>query len=226
VNHLARFVTFLVFSASAALGTSVGDTYEQVVAARGNPASQIVAGSIRVLTYPDAVIRLKDNLVVSVRPVSAEPGKGPGPAQAPTPPLSPAAQIASLRRQLDDAVKRVQAIVNQEVPPLPRDPGMRLWEYYFHDGATRPDFNTVDVRATQETHYDEHDYITWKGHPDLMWPGRELEFNSMTKYFYADRTVPKKKLTEGEMLEINRLYRIIGQCEQRLGRLGYAGPVP
>ena len=31
--------------------------------------------------------------------------------------------------------------------------------------------------------------------------------------------VPKKKLTEVEMLEINRLYRIIGHDEEELGRL-------
>ena len=41
----------------------------------------------------------------------------------------------------------------------------------------------------------------------------------MTKYFYTDRSVPKKKLTETEMLEINRLYRIIGRCEQQLVQL-------
>ncbi len=43
-----------------------------------------------------------------------------------------------------------------------------------------------------------------------------MEFNSQTKYFYADYTLPKKKLTEAEMVEINRLYRIIGQCEKKL----------
>ena len=40
----------------------------------------------------------------------------------------------------------------------------------------------------------------------------------MTKYFYTDRSVPKKKLTEEEMLEINRLYRIIGQDQDRLAK--------
>jgi hypothetical protein len=40
----------------------------------------------------------------------------------------------------------------------------------------------------------------------------------MTKYFYTDRSVPKKRLTEAEMLEINRLYRIIGHDEEQLAR--------
>ena len=38
----------------------------------------------------------------------------------------------------------------------------------------------------------------------------------MTKYFYEDRSLPKKRLTEVEMLEINLLYRIIGKCEEQL----------
>jgi hypothetical protein len=46
-----------------------------------------------------------------------------------------------------------------------------------------------------------------------------LEFNAMTKYFYTDRSLPKKKLTEAEMVEINRLYEIIGRCEQQLDEL-------
>ena len=41
----------------------------------------------------------------------------------------------------------------------------------------------------------------------------------MTKYFYTDRTLPKKKLSETELLEINRLYRIIGRCERELAKL-------
>ena len=49
--------------------------------------------------------------------------------------------------------------------------------------------------------------------------GHDLEFNPMTKYFYTDRSLPKKKLTEAEMLEINRLYRIIGRDEQHLAKV-------
>jgi hypothetical protein len=123
------------------------------------------------------------------------------------------------------AVKRVQEIVNQEVPSVPVDPKRSYGEFFFHDGATLPDFNTVDVRTTRETPYDAYEYIRWRGRPDVMWPGKELEFNSMTKYFYLDRTQPKKKLTEEEMLEINKLYRLIGQDVASLGMLGYTGTV-
>lgn len=44
-----------------------------------------------------------------------------------------------------------------------------------------------------------------------MFIGSELEFNKMTKYFYVDRTLPKKRLSDAEMVEINSLYRVIGR---------------
>jgi hypothetical protein len=90
---------------------------------------------------------------------------------------------------------------------------------WFHEGATKPDFNTVDVRATQQLDYADKQYVSSDLNPGVVFLGSELEFNPMTKYFYTDRTVPKKKLTEAEMLEINRLYRSIGHYEQQLDEL-------
>ena len=77
----------------------------------------------------------------------------------------------------------------------------------------------MDVRKTQELNYAGNQYVTSDLNPGVVFLGRELEFNSMTKYFITDRSVPKKKLTEAEMLEINRLYRIIGHCERQLDEL-------
>ncbi len=99
---------------------------------------------------------------------------------------------------------------------------MQVSEYspgWFHEGAAKPDFNTIDVRATQETPYDTKEYVTSDLNPNIVFIGRQLEFNSMTKYFYTNRSLPKKKLTQAEMEEINRLYRIIGRCEQQLVQL-------
>ena len=88
---------------------------------------------------------------------------------------------------------------------------------WFHAGATKPDFNTVDVRTTRETAaYDKYEYATSDLNTGIVWPAKQLEFNSMTKYFYTNRTFPKKRLAEAEMVEINRLYKIIGHCEQQL----------
>ena len=124
---------------------------------------------------------------------------------------------------MDEANQRVKDIVNQPVTQLPRKSYMRVAEFgpggWFHPGAEKPDFNRVDVRTTQQFPYAKFDYVTSDLNPNVVYLGRELEFNSMTKYFYTDRTVPKKKLTETEMLEINGLYRIIGRYEQLMADL-------
>lgn len=131
-------------------------------------------------------------------------------------------RVAALTAEMEQAMQKVRAIVNQPVKRYLRQPGMPVGKFspgWFHEGAMVPDFSTVDVRATQEFPYDRYPYVTSDLNPGIVFIGRELEFNSMTKYFYTDRTVPKKRLTEAEMLEINHLYRIIGRCKDELRRL-------
>jgi hypothetical protein len=41
----------------------------------------------------------------------------------------------------------------------------------------------------------------------------------MLKLFYLDRSLPKKRLSEREMLEINKQYRIIAECQAQLATL-------
>ncbi len=129
---------------------------------------------------------------------------------------------SGLKAEMEDAIARVREIVNQPVTTVARTPEMEAATYspgWFHEGAEKPDFNRVDVRATQQLSYGQHKYVTSDLNPGLVFAGNELEFNPMTKYFYTDRSLPKKKLTEAEMLEINRLYRIIGHDEEDLARL-------
>jgi hypothetical protein len=131
-------------------------------------------------------------------------------------------EVAAIRAELEEAETRVREIINQPVTPRPASPNMRVAVYqpgWFHDGAEKPDFNTVDVRATQQLVYDQHEYVTSDLNPGVVFVGHELEFNPMTKFFYTDHSVPKKRLTEEEMLEVNRLYRIIGHDEQQLAPL-------
>lgn len=218
-----RYIAFLLLSASTlVLASNVGDTYEQVLAEKGKPKSQIEAGTIRVLSYPDATIKVKDGVVVSIKAVVETQAPASQAADQGAPGgRSPESQIADLKKELNDAFRRVVNIVNQPATPVERTPNMRIWVHEFHPGAVRPDFNNVDIRSTQETaEYDVEDYVTMKEHADLAWPGHDLEFNAMTKFFYTDRTVPKKRLTEEEMVAINRLYRIIGRCETELIQLG------
>lgn len=136
-------------------------------------------------------------------------------------------QIAAIKAQKNDAIFKVQDIVNQPVTHLKRTPDMNIAIYtpaWFHPGALTPDFDTVDIRKTQEFVYLGHKYVSTDQNPTEAFLGDELEFNSMTKYFYTDRSLPKKKLTESEMLQINDLYRIIGRCNQQLEDLENPDP--
>jgi hypothetical protein len=135
---------------------------------------------------------------------------------------TPEGKIAALRTEMNTAVQWVERIINQPVPPVPRRRGMHVSvfkEGWFHPGAHKPDFNNVDVRTSRETPYDQYQYVTSDLNPGVVFVGNQLEFNSNTKYFYKDRSLPKKKLTEAEMLEINRLYRIIGRCEREIAKV-------
>jgi hypothetical protein len=115
------------------------------------------------------------------------------------------------------AEQRVIDIVNQPITHLPRSGTYGLFSPgWFHPGATKPDFDNVDVRTTQELLYDKYDHVTSDLNPTEMFIGSELEFNAMTKYFYTDRTLPKKRLSDSEMVEINGLYRVIGRNEHAI----------
>jgi hypothetical protein len=143
---------------------------------------------------------------------------------AATNPLSgtPAEQVAALQLAMTNAWQKVIQIVNQPVRAFAESENMRPSVYspgWFHPGALTPDFNTVDVRKSQELSYASQPYVTSDLNPGIVFLGPELEFNSMTKLFYVNRSLPKHKLSEAEMLEINRLYRIIGHCRSELARL-------
>jgi hypothetical protein len=133
-----------------------------------------------------------------------------------------AIDLSNPKAAMATAMDRVRTIVNQPVAKLPMTPDMEVFvldPVWFHPGAIKPDFNTVDIRATQEFPYKNHEYISCVLSPGVCFRGQDIEFNSMTKYFYTDRSLPKKILTEPEMLEINALYRVIGQCERKLNPL-------
>jgi hypothetical protein len=133
---------------------------------------------------------------------------------------NPAIDKANANSIRDDAINRVREIVNQPVPQIPIARNEPDLDYYpngwFHPGAEKPDFDTVDVRTTQDLRYARKKYSTSNLNPGVGFLGADIEFNSATKYFYEDRSLPKKKLSEAEMLEINRLYRIIGKCDDLL----------
>lgn len=142
--------------------------------------------------------------------------------ETPTGTNSAADQIAALQLQLTSAWHQVEAIVDQPVTAYRRDPGYDVAVYgpggWFHPGASTPDFNHVDVRQSQELVY-KAQWVSSDVTPNMMFHGSDLEFNANTKLFYTNRDLPKKRLTEPEMLQINSLYRIIGKCQSEIDRL-------
>lgn len=136
-------------------------------------------------------------------------------------------QIAALQLQLTNAWHQVETIVNQPVPAYRMDSSYSVSVFspgWFHPGASIPDFNNVDVRRSQELIYT----ATWVSSditPTMMFHGKDLEFNAMTKLFYTNRTLPKKKLTEAEMVQINAFYRTIGHCQTEISGLQPPAPV-
>jgi len=228
---IAACILFL--AASVARGVSVGDTYQQVIAEKGNPKSTLSAGSMSMLSYPDLMIKVKDGLVVSVNAVVAVPAPTRPPGNPTPAPISPTAanipRIYALANQVNAAVARVVAIVNQPINHLQRKPGMKIMLFsppWFNPVTLRPDFGSVDITPYQEIPYAQYEYVSSTINADEAFLGAELEFNPMTKYFYTDLTIPKKRLTRDEMSEINGLYHIIGQCELQLIKLGYTGKMP
>lgn len=129
--------------------------------------------------------------------------------------------LAAVELAMTNAFQRVLQIVNRPVRAYARTRNLTVATFspgWFHAGAIKPDFNTVDVRQTQELNYAKSKYVTSDLTPGLVFLGQDLEFNAMTKYFYVNRSLPKRRLTEAEMLEINQLYRIIGRCESEIAR--------
>ena len=152
--------------------------------------------------------------------VSAQPSAGQTPADTNSTP-STSQLIATFQLQLTNAWLQVDAIVNQPVTAYRRDPDYRVSVYspgWFHPGAMTPDFNNVDVRKSQQLIYTSP-WVSSDVTPTMMFRGSDLEFNAMTKLFYTNRDLPKKKLTEAEMLQINSLYRIIGRCQTGIQQL-------
>jgi hypothetical protein len=153
-----------------------------------------------------------------VTPAPQQPGV-PAPLH---PGLPVAAQIAADTLEMNQAVDRVKEIVNRPAPFVAPKEGMNIswWDgSWFHLGADVPNYATVDVSKTRESPYIEYPYVGTNLHPDMVFAGRDLEFNSQTKLYYTDRSLPKRKLSRAEMAEINRLYRVIGRCQVDLGRL-------
>ena len=82
-------------------------------------------------------------------------------------PASPAAtseqQLGALQLEMTNAWSRVLQIVNRPVTAYARTADMSVSVYspgWFHPGAMKPDFNTVDIRKTQDLNYAQRTYVS------------------------------------------------------------------
>jgi hypothetical protein len=233
----------LLLAPAPAVASSEGDPYAKVIQDNGPPTSVLSGGAVQILVYPKFSIKLRDGMVVSIKAAAANPTPGapaspaaPSPVGGkgefvpPDPKLSGGEQWTFLNREYAAALKRASDIINQDVPGIPVTSDMKLGDWrdgpWFHPGASTPDFLNVDIRPTQEsTNYAMYDYITSDYHKGVAYPADQVAFNSNTKLLYLDRTTPKKKLTEAEMLEVNRLFHIMGKCGAMMQSLGQLPPV-
>jgi hypothetical protein len=125
---------------------------------------------------------------------------------------------AEIQAEINASEDQVRQIVNQPVDPVAAPFGSRVGRFasWFGGETVKPDFNTADVGATQEFPYAVFEFVSSDLDRSVAFPASELESNAMTKFFYTDLSVPKKKLTGDEIKEINRLYRLIGKDEATL----------
>ena len=134
-------------------------------------------------------------------------------------------QAKAAQAEFDATTRQVQTIVNQTPPTVvPPQGSTEVYWYNFDPGAIKPDFNVADVVTGREAW--GGDFVYMKTRPGVFYRSADCEFNPQTKFFFTDRNVPKKKLTDAENREIVRLYRILGKDEtiintltQRLARV-------
>jgi hypothetical protein len=218
-----RYLAVLLLVAASAMGSAVGDSYDKVIEDNGKPKNQMVVGAMKLLDYGDFTVKLKDDVVVSVKTIAAASRDAEAPAPQQLKMMTGPQQAAAIDAELTKAVDRIVAIVNQPVPTVPLTPSLQagMWTAgWFHPGSVKPDFRAVDVRRTQHTEeFSGFTYVTSNLNPGVAFPGNQVEFNPMIKFFYKDYSLPKKRLTMEEMVEINRLYRVIAKCAEDMDAL-------
>ncbi len=131
-------------------------------------------------------------------------------------------KIASLNSEITRSEALVKLVVNRPVMGYRIGPGSTpkmISPGWFDNHTDKPDYNGVDVRTTRELPYEKIPFVTSPTTPGFMFPGVDLEYNPELKYYYSDLNVPKKKLTDEEMVSINNLYHVIGMDKKKLADL-------
>jgi hypothetical protein len=229
-------VSILVLGAVRGLCLSEGETFDQVIAEKGQPASQMAVGTRRILNYPDAVVKLDGDVVVSFRSVDRPtPTPAPGfarPVQRPFTGAQPPdagpmpTSLSEARRKLETALANAREIINQPVPSVPVTPQMLKNSEQHLDGwmylpAQTPAFMFAHVEDTQALDTWGAEWVTCNLTPGLAFRAKDLETNAQTRFFYMDLTLPKKRLSAEEMAQLDVIYHQIGMYAAYLQRAGH-----
>jgi hypothetical protein len=229
-------LALLLLGAARGLCLSEGETLDQVIAEKGQPASQMAVGTRRILNYPDAVVKLDGDVVVSYRAVD-RPTPTPAPsiprqmhrplngAQPPDAGPMPTS-VSEARRKLETALASAREIINQPVQGTPVTPQMLLKAEQHLDGwdylpAQTPNFIEAHIEDTQWVDSAGTEWVTCNLTPGLAFPLKNLETNAQTRFFYTDLTLPKKRLTAEEMAQLDVIYHQIGMYAAYLQRAGH-----
>ncbi len=125
------------------------------------------------------------------------------------------AQGTAVATERETAMEKVRLIVNQTPPVAPMPPrSAEIYHYGYHPGALTPDYAHADLYSTRELWKGE--YVCMDTVPNVYYRSADCEFNPQTKFFFTSRDLPKKKLTDAEIAEVVRLYRIIATDERLL----------
>ena len=205
----------------------VNTTYTQLAAARAKlktGGSAVTAFNAKAAAYQQSVASLQaekasyDALERTVHAADlaarAATQRVVNVATSPVTTSAGAAEAPATRADLDAAVARIRAIVNQVPSIVIKPKGETGWIEGFHPGASKPDFDHTDIVGGRQPY--NVAYIQMEGVPDVFYLGAQCEFNSQTKFFYTHREQPKKKLSDAEYAELVRLYRFVGKCERDL----------
>jgi thiol-disulfide isomerase/thioredoxin len=204
--------TILAFAtASAALGVTIGETYEQVVAEKGRPVGVMNGGTVQIVTYPDMVLKVKDGLVSSIKgPEKAHfvfgtnpPPSPPAPAAAPRPAAPPP--------RPEPAATRAPSPVLASDAVAPEYRGPPVWE---------PDMGTA-MHEAQETKrhilvlFTGSDWCEWcQKMDDEVFSQREFAVYTHANYIIVKldypRQTPQSESTKRENAEMLRRFDVRG----------------
>jgi protein disulfide-isomerase len=145
-------------SAASALGVTVGEAYDEVIAEKGRPVGIMYGTATEILTYPDMVVKVTNGAVVTIK--LTQKGRAAAAALAPPTPVAPPRPPAPHLTLTPDTTPHIP--MSEGVTPAPEYRGPPMWE---------PDVGTAlhDAQLSKR-----HVLVVFLG-SDWCEPGQKME---------------------------------------------------